>query len=916
MSPHGQIRRGRSTRRAAVRIAVALALCSTGLGLVDVASGRQTAEAVYAGPSSKGRYVNVIDWIQWGTRNNEVVLQDQQSAKTVTSTRQLGNQTLRVACTVSGLRWEQSLGTGQNGSNTGQTLTPPLVAYAPGSWAGDALDDLYNVGGPGYAVPTPGRRPVFPDDFRNPNSMVIGLGNPNPGLRDSAPVPVSDAQTNGARMSFDFTCSASVDGQPVPLGGIVFADAEASSARNTANNWNNNGPEWVQASASDTNATWRLLEQERTCTQTSSVATWQGSALRMGVDGEECTYQNGNVWPTPDPNGHGPTAVAFLENTAGAAQVSARVETQGRGYSAIALGYVLTTDFGDAPTSYGEAGALLQPQWIDGEIRKGVTTNLSTAPQARLELPNRSILGASVDAEPSHRGTAAADGDDANGRDDEDGLAASTLAGDGFVLPAGLLDATSPQPFVVEDVACYGPSTGASYVSAWIDWNGDGTFDTGERSATAECPAGGPHAVDLSWTVPAGSDPAGSYTYLRVRIAEDRAAAESPLGVSRRGEVEDYRLELPARLKVDKTWVVDGQHHPHGSQPDGLDARPTLAPAGGTDAEWGAWQTGYRAGDEVRIGESVAIDDAVAGCTITRSTLTGDGLPSGGVDLRNGTATATVTLPQATNRYQVTNEVTCTQHLTLLKEVAYGDRAPSDWELSATGPADALPGHRNASSGTAVEVSADVAYRLAERGPDEYVATEEGWQCVDERTGLDVDAPDGQVSVRPGQDVSCTITNTTARLSLLKEVENGDAEPDDWTLAARPQGSDLDLAEHETPGGASLAAAPTWEVRPGQPYTIGEHPTDAEPEGYHLDRVEVSTDEGRTWQAVDPDEAIALEPGTHAIYRFVNQSVPSLALPTTGGLGRGAYLGGGILLLSLGTILGLRRGVRRRARRP
>ncbi|WP_193604610.1 CshA/CshB family fibrillar adhesin-related protein [Nocardioides dongkuii] len=911
MSHH---RKRRACRRG-VRIAAALALASVGLATVDVASGRQTADAAFADPSSKGRYVNLIDWVQWGSHNNEIVLQDPQSTKTVTTTRRLGDQTLRVDCTVSGLRWEPSLETGPNGSTTGQTLTPPLVAYTPGSWAGDALDDLYNIGGAGYAEQTPGRRPVFPDDFRNPNTMAIGLGNPNPGLRDGAPSPVPDAETDGARMSFDFSCSASLDGEPMPLEGIVFADAEASSSRNLANTWENNGPEWVQASATDPNATWRLLEQERTCTQASSIATWQGDALRMGVDGQECTYQNGNAWPTPDPDGHGPTAVAFLENDTGAARVSARVETQGRGYSAIALGYVLTSDFGDAPLSYGRAGALLQPSWTDGVIRKGVTTNLSTAAQARYELPRRSILGDSVDAEQSYRDSVPADGDDVHGTGDEDGLSASSLARDGFALPARVLDASSPQPFVVEDVACYGPNTGSAYVSAWIDWNGDGSFDPGERSATAECAAGGPHSVDLTWTVPADTSPAGAHTYLRVRIAEDRSSAEKPLGVSQRGEVEDYRLEVPARLVVDKTWVVDGERYPHGSQPDGLDARPTLDPTDDTTPEWGAWQTGHRPGDEVRIGESVEIDDAVAGCTVTRSTLTGDGLPSGGVDLGKGTTTATVTLPQSTNRYQVTNEVTCTQRLTLHKEVVYGDRSPTDWRLSATGPAEALAGHQDAPSGTTLAVSADVAYRLSEQGPDEYVATEEGWQCVDARTDRPVAATGDEVTLRPGQDVSCLIANATARLSLLKQVENGDAEPDDWTLSAQPGASGLDLADHETPGAATLDGAPTWEVRPGEPYRIGERPTDTAPDGYHLDRVELSTDGGSTWRAVDPDDPVTVPAGTHAVYRFVNQSVPSLALPTTGGLGRDAYLAGGVLLLSLGALLGFRRGARaRRAR--
>ena len=897
-----------STPRAAMLFC---ATAAVSLGMLAAVSPSEPAEAVFGDPAtSKGQYVEVIDWVQWGTRNNEVVLQNPQSSKTVSAVRQLGSQTLRVDCTASGLRWEQSLGTGQYGSNTGQTLTPPLVAYAPGSWAGDSLDDLYNRGGKGYAV-TP-NRPRFPDDFRNPNSMVIGLGNPNPGLRDSAPVSVSEAQTNGARMSFDFSCSASLDGRAVPLEGIVFADAEASSGRNTANTDNNNGPEWVQATSSETNATWRLLEQERTCTQASTIASWPAAdSLRLGVDGQECTYQGGNAWPYPNPNGHGPTAVAFLQNDAGRSTVSARVEIQGRGYSAIALGYVINTDFGDAPASYQEAGAILQPRWTGGEITRNTQTNLSTAPVARYQLPQRTLLGETVDAEQRHRHTDGADGDDVNGARDEDGLVGSSLARDGYTLPLAALSSTTAASYTVEGVACYGPQEGKAYVAGWIDWNGNGVFDPSERSTTAECAAGGPHRVDLTWSVPAGSAPSGPHTYLRLRIAEDRASAEAPTGISLRGEVEDHRLDVPARLLVDKTWIVNGQEHRHGEQPSGLDAVPTVSPALGEGPAWGEWQSGHRPGDQVTLGETTEIDASLAGCVVTASTLTGDGLPAAGVDLRRGTTTATVQLPQVSNRYLITNEVTCTQRLTLEKDVAYGERPPSDWKLSASGPAGARPGPDRAPTGTTVEVSPDVAYRLSEQGPSEYVATAEGWQCTDDRTGEDVASPGDAVTVLPGQDVTCTVTNTTARLTLLKAVESGDAAPQDWTLSADPEPSGDPLRTHVTAGSSDPDDAPGWEVRPDHPYRISERATDPDAEGsYDLDRVEVSTDEGRTWREVDAAEPITVPPGTHATYRFVNRKVPSLDLPLTGGLGRDAYVLAGLGVLLLGAGLGLVRSRR------
>src|SRR5699024_6107079 len=135
------------------------------------------------------------------------------------------------------------------------------------------------------------------------------------------------------------------------------------------------------------------------------------------------------------PHGYGPIAVAMMDNNEPKSTMSATVELQGRGYSAIALGYVLSADFGDAPESYGEAGALFQPRWEGGVIQPGRTTNLSTAQQAVYGLPQNNILGQTIDPESGHQYSEGADADDLTGQDDEDGLDNSSLADDDFVLP-------------------------------------------------------------------------------------------------------------------------------------------------------------------------------------------------------------------------------------------------------------------------------------------------------------------------------------------------------------------------------------------------------------------------------------------------------------------------------------------------
>ena len=116
-----------------------------------------------------------------------------------------------------------------------------LVATIPGAWAGDALDNLYNVGGPGSwsdgsEVWHSGL--TYPKDYVNKNQMVIGLANGyayNGGNAwDGKPWDQStDHRPTGynARVSVDYSCKAEIYGSDgtitnVPIQGLVFADAE------------------------------------------------------------------------------------------------------------------------------------------------------------------------------------------------------------------------------------------------------------------------------------------------------------------------------------------------------------------------------------------------------------------------------------------------------------------------------------------------------------------------------------------------------------------------------------------------------------------------------------------------------------------------------------------------------------------
>lgn len=429
--------------------------------------------AVAVATGGVGRYLGSIDWLTWGTAGGVVLDQTPATGPPITtatsmSTRTIAGQVLVTTCTLSN---HMALAGGADA----------ITAYIPGSFAGDALDDMYNIGGPDGA-----------------NTFVNGLRT-GPGIQ-----------------SFDVSCSTTLDGAPVPMAGLVFADAEQSVSV---------GSEYVQGSGV---GTWRIIDYFRTptCMFSSAGTLTSPNTLRLAGAGQ-C--------------GEGPAAVAFLEAPTPAPTLSLTAELRGGGASAIALGVVLPTDFGDAPASYGTAGSLYSPGFTGGVVPSGGPTPIpGTAfdDDNELGVPAQPVtrLGARVDSEVAAQPGVLATGDDLNGAlSDEDALSAAPSP---VVEPGG--------NYSLPGVACTGPGA----VSGWIDWNGNGVFDLVERSAQVDCMSS---PVTLTWVVPADVKAAQGSTksYLRLRIAptaDPRVAA--PTGLSTAGEVEDYAVNIAVAIDL------------------------------------------------------------------------------------------------------------------------------------------------------------------------------------------------------------------------------------------------------------------------------------------------------------------------------------------------------------------------------
>ncbi|NQT11280.1 MAG: C39 family peptidase, partial [Planctomycetes bacterium] len=211
----------------------------------------------------------------------------------------------------------------------------------------------------------------------------------------------------------------------------------------------------------------------------------------------------------------------------------------------------LGLDWGDAPDRF-------QPGMGPGDYQ---TLSADGGPSHVITGPR---LGAYVDAESDGQQSILADGDDANGvPDDEDGVTITGTPGGSFLLTDGggatiQVDAQNLPPAVT------------TYIRGWIDFDGDGVFETnGIEDFGSDITADG--MVPLSVTVPAGASAAtGGVTWARIRIS---TAAMGPTGAASDGEVEDYRLRIqPEAATYD---FGDAPDPPYGTLLTSGGAQPT-----------------------------------------------------------------------------------------------------------------------------------------------------------------------------------------------------------------------------------------------------------------------------------------------------------------------------------------------------
>ena len=248
--------------------------------------------------------------------------------------------------------------------------------------------------------------------------------------------------------------------------------------------------------------------------------------------------------------------------------------------------------------------------------------------------------------------------------------------------------------------------------------------------------------------------------------------------------------------------------------------------------------------------------------------------------------------------------------LTLVKRVdnkdAAGTAKATDWTLKAIG--DKAAGDKTITGKTGTKDVIDVKvkagdYKLSESdGPGGYEASD--WDCGPRNT-----VTSDKVSLKAGESVTCTITNTAkvGTVTWKKTDEGGNAlKGSVWTMT----GADGTAVEVEdcTATSADGCTGPDKDPAEGKfsvgtlkwgDYTLVEK---SAPAGYILDDTKHTfTVSGSTLK--------------QSIGSFTNKQKPQVALPLTGGTGSQIFIIAGVALCAAGGVGALLKGLRRRNRK-
>jgi len=380
-----------------------------------------------------------------------------------------------------------------------------MQSYTPGNFTGDGLDLLYS----GNNLPKPGSR------------GVAGTG-------------MATTGNSTAKFDIDVKVAILINGvyTDVVYPGMVIGDAESIDSQG----------EFISGDTPNPVA-WQLLNK-----RTQNDPSDSHYLLDLSNGGRSFKLHADLA-----PGNFGVQAVMFAHG----ARNLTNLTMLGSGITAMAIGFVLPFDLGDAPSTYGTAGHYIDDFAITDFFAGDGTypvVNYNTTPLT----PKANVfIGAdNVDADGDPIFTAASTNDDLNGNNDESTLNPNALAD---------IKVNQPGSYTVTV-----PVTNRKNIPAtlygWIDFNGDGVFAPDEL-ITATVPAN-TNNQNITLTYPNSlftNKIKAGLLYARLRVtttalADDVStlADERATNFAADGEAEDYKLKNVIGVTISGTVHNDG----------------------------------------------------------------------------------------------------------------------------------------------------------------------------------------------------------------------------------------------------------------------------------------------------------------------------------------------------------------------
>lgn len=158
-------------------------------------------------------------------------------------------------------------------------------------------------------------------------------------------------------------------------------------------------------------------------------------------------------------------------------------------------------------------------------------------------------------------------------------------------------------------------------------------------------------------------------------------------------------------------------------------------------------------------------------------------------------------------------------------------------------------------------------------------------------------------------EITNTVTCST-KLTLLKHVSNQNLHPNDWTLTGTPVNPGTGVAVLSTTGSESVvplgsASSNVFEVPAGQQYSLAEELAPGSTIAFRNLSIEIADPTAvGGWRKID-GTTVSVALGQSAVYRFVNDSVPAVTVPLTGGMPADLLGITGLLILAIAVGAGL-----------